>query len=82
MITASEARSSGPIADYVMLSRALDKAIWQAIYARQSVVDLRKLCVTIGMSWEYAEGSPWFDRLVSELEALGYTVSAEGVASW
>jgi hypothetical protein len=83
MITsAAEARRSGPIADYIALSRALDKLIWQGIYTRQTRVLLPDACGEASLVYIIVVNQPWFYRFLSELKALGYEVSAEGVVSW
>jgi hypothetical protein len=83
MITsAAEARRSEPIADYIALSRALDKLIWQAIYTRQTRVLLPDACGEASLVYIIVVDQPWFSRFLSELEALGYEVSAEGIVSW
>jgi hypothetical protein len=80
MITAAEARKSGPIANYIAVSRALEAEIWRAIYARKTktlmaLPELARMCNAV------YDGA-WVDRLLDELEALGYDVSAEGIVSW
>jgi hypothetical protein len=82
MITAKEARCSGPIADYIALSRALEKLIWQGIYTRTNNASLSEACEAYGATLVGAEDTPWFSSFVSELEYLGYAVSAAGVVSW
>jgi hypothetical protein len=83
MITsAAEARRSGPIADYIALSRALDKLIWQGIYNRSNKAFIVDACTACNFMQEDIEGMPWFHQLILELEALGYEVSAEGIVSW
>lgn len=82
MITAAEDRRSGPIADYIALSRALDALLWQGIYNRSNTASISDACAACGTTLESAEDTPWFSSFVSELEALGYDVSAEGIVSW
>jgi hypothetical protein len=83
MITAAvEARHPGPITDYIALSHALDALIWQGIYTRSNTASIPDACAACGATLESAKDTPWFSRFVSELEALGYEVSAEGVVSW
>jgi hypothetical protein len=45
-------------------------------------MDLKSLCQAVGMEYDCVSEYPWFNALESELEALGYEVSAEGVVSW
>jgi hypothetical protein len=83
MITsAEEARRSGPIADYIALSVALNALIWQGIYNRSNKASISDACAACNATLESAEDTPWFSSFVSELEALGYEVSAEGIVSW
>jgi hypothetical protein len=80
--TAQEARRAGPIVDYIRLSRALEKIIWQGIYNRTNTASLPDACLACGSTYETAETHPWFYHFVSELEHLGYRVSAGGIVSW
>jgi hypothetical protein len=82
MITAAEARRSGPIADYIAVSHTLEKLIWQGIYTRTNNASISEACIACGATLEGVEDTPWFTCFVSELEALGYEVSAEGLVSW
>jgi L-cysteine desulfidase len=83
MITsAKEARRFGPISDYIVLSRALDALIWQGIYNHSNTASIPDACAACNATLGSAEGAPWFSRFLSELEDLGYEVSAEGIVSW
>jgi hypothetical protein len=80
MISAQEARAAGPIADYLAVSRELQTHIWRAIHARKTSVMFSDVYLTAIV--HYDDSTAWHHRLVVELEALSYEVSAEGVVSW
>jgi hypothetical protein len=80
--SAAEARRSGPIADYIALSVALNALIWQGIYNRSNKASISDACEACNFMHEDIEGVPWFRQLILELKALGYEVSAEGIVSW
>jgi hypothetical protein len=82
MITAAEARRSGPIADYIALSRALETLIWQGIYNRSNEASIPDACAACNVTLENAKDTSWFFLFISDLAALGYEVSAEGIVSW
>jgi hypothetical protein len=81
-ITAQEARRAGPVADYIRLSRALEKIIWQSIYNRTNTASIPDACLACSATYEGFENTAWFPHFISELEHLGYGVSAEGIISW
>jgi hypothetical protein len=80
--SAAEARRSGPIADYIALSVALNALIWQGIYNRSNIASISDACAACNFIPEDVESTPWLFQLISELKALGYEVSAEGIVSW
>lgn len=80
MISAQEARGAGPISDYIAVSRELQEQVWRGIYRRETYAHFSDAYAAAGV--HYNGSTPWHHRLVEELEALGYGVSAGGVVSW
>ena len=80
MISAQEARAAGPIADYIAVSRELQAQIWKAVFRKENVAYFSPVYAAAGVV--HNTDTPWHRRLIVELEALGYEVSAGGVVSW
>jgi hypothetical protein len=80
MISAQEARAAGPIAEYIAVSRGLQAQIWTAVFRKKNVAYFNTVYAATGVV--HNTDTPWHRRLVVELEALSYEVSAEGVVSW
>lgn len=77
MITAEEARGVGPIAEYIAVSHALQNQIWKAIYRREQTVYFSNTYALAGVV--YNTTTEWHQRLVSELQALGYEVQGDEI---
>lgn len=75
MISAQEARAAGPIADYIAVSRELQKQVWKAVYRKDNVAYFSTAYAATGVVHD--TDTPWHRRLVVELEALGYTVTGD-----
>lgn len=80
IISAEGARQPHPIREYNSFCKTLEAELWRTIYSKQNIIDLH--FVGSKLRLDNLDDRPWFQVLLQELEALGYSVSADGVMSW